>query len=92
MHEFFIKMNDYFQAMGVQGLALNSFIESFKSGVKIWTKKKSGYTTKVKSELYNIIYNMQSEYVIPYSNSSVIQPAIDYIHSNYFKDIIWFHL
>ena len=29
MHEFFIKMNDYFQAMGVQGLALNSFIESF---------------------------------------------------------------
>lgn len=29
MHEIFIKMNDYFQAMGVQGLALNSFIESF---------------------------------------------------------------
>lgn len=29
MHEIFIKMNDFFQAMGVQGLALNSFIESF---------------------------------------------------------------
>ena len=29
MHEIFIKMNDSFQAMGVQGLALNSFIESF---------------------------------------------------------------
>lgn len=29
MHEIFIKMNDLFQAMGVQGLALNSFIESF---------------------------------------------------------------
>ncbi len=29
MHEIFIKMNDYFQALGVQGLALNAFIESF---------------------------------------------------------------
>lgn len=29
MHEIFIKMNDFFQAMGVEGLALNSFIESF---------------------------------------------------------------
>lgn len=29
MHEFFIKMNEFFQAMGIQGLALNSFIESF---------------------------------------------------------------
>ena len=29
MHEIFVKMNDYFQAMGVQGLFLNSFIESF---------------------------------------------------------------
>lgn len=29
MHDIFIKMNDFFQAMGVQGLALNSFIESF---------------------------------------------------------------
>jgi membrane protein YqaA with SNARE-associated domain len=29
MHEIFIKMNDFFQALGVQGLALNAFIESF---------------------------------------------------------------
>lgn len=29
MHEIFIKMNDFFQSMGIQGLALNSFIESF---------------------------------------------------------------
>lgn len=67
---------------------LNSFVESFKSSVKLWTKKKSGYTSKVKSELYNIIYNMQSEYSIPYSNSAIIQPAIDYIHSNYLKENI----
>ncbi len=29
MHDIFIKMNDLFQSMGVWGLALNSFIESF---------------------------------------------------------------
>ncbi len=29
MHELFIKINEIFQSMGVQGLALNSFIESF---------------------------------------------------------------
>ena len=29
MQEILIKMNEFFQSMGVQGLALNSFIESF---------------------------------------------------------------
>ena len=29
MHEILIKMNEFFQAMGVEGLALNSFIERF---------------------------------------------------------------
>lgn len=29
MHEFFVSMNNWFQAMGVQGLAINSCVESF---------------------------------------------------------------
>ncbi len=29
MHEILVKMNEFFQAMGLQGLFLNSFIESF---------------------------------------------------------------
>lgn len=29
MHEIFVAMNEFFKALGVQGLALNSFIESF---------------------------------------------------------------
>ena len=29
MHEIFVQMTDYFKSMGVEGLALNSFIESF---------------------------------------------------------------
>lgn len=64
------------------------FLESFKTSQKIWTNKSYGYSAKVKSELYNIIYNMQSEYAMPYSNSSIIKPAVDYIHSNYYKENI----
>lgn len=66
----------------------NAFLESFKSSQKIWITKKPGYASKVKSELYNIIYNMQSEYNIPYTKSAIIQPAVDYIHSNYHKETI----
>lgn len=80
--------NIIFEPFSLKVKNLNSFLESFKTSVKIWTKKKSGYTSKVKSELYNIIYNMQSEYGLPYGNSSVIEPAIDYIHSNYYKETI----
>ena len=29
MHDFFINMNTFFQSMGVQGLAINSCVESF---------------------------------------------------------------
>ena len=29
MHEIFVNMNNWFQTMGVQGLAINSCIESF---------------------------------------------------------------
>ena len=29
MHEILVRMNEFFQSMGVEGLALNSFIESF---------------------------------------------------------------
>lgn len=77
-----------FQPFAFKIKNLNPYLESFKNAQKIWTKKSAGFTAKVKSELYNIIYTMQSEYNIPYANSTVIQPAIDYIHSNYDKENI----
>lgn len=80
--------NAAFEPFAFKVKNLNSFLDSFKSSVKFWIKKKSGYTSKVKSELYNIIYNMQLEHDLPYSNSAVIQPAVDYIHSNYLKGTI----
>ena len=67
---------------------LNVFLESFKSCEKIWTKKKTGFDAKAKAELYNIIGNLQAEYSLPYSKATVIQPAIEYIHSNYDKENI----
>lgn len=77
-----------FEPFAIKIKNLNTYLESFKNARKIWDKKAAGWAAKVKAELYNIIYNMQSEYAIPYGNSSVIQPAVDYIHSNYCKENI----
>lgn len=64
------------------------FLQCFKIGQKYFLRKNIGWDSKIKAELYNIIYNMQSEFTLPYGNSSVIQPAIDFIHSNYYKEKI----
>ena len=52
------------------------------------TRKSAGYDSKIKAELYTIIYCMQSEYRLPYANAKIIEPALDYIHSNYYKENI----
>lgn len=80
--------NAGFEPFAFSAKNVTVFLESFKKAHKIWEKKSPGYNTKVKSEIYNIIYNMQTEYNIPYSNSGIIQPAVDYIHSNYFRENI----
>ncbi len=66
----------------------NEYLESFKKARKIRMKNVIGSNTKIKAELYNIIYNMQTEYSLPYINSANIEPAIKYIHSNYYKENI----
>lgn len=67
---------------------VNSYIESFKQARRHHVQKNAGYDSKIKSELYNIIYNMQSEYNTPYANFKIIEPAINYIHANYYKENI----
>lgn len=62
------------------------YLESFKQAQRMQTRKSAGYTSKIKAELYNIIYTMQHEYDLPYSAYSSIEPAIDYIHANYYKE------
>jgi len=77
-----------FEPFSIKVKNLNLFLEHFKCSQRIWLKKQPGYTSKVKSELYAILYNMQYEYSIPYSKSGVIQPALDYIHANYHQKAI----
>lgn len=77
-----------FEPFGFKIKNINNYMESFKQSEKIWSKKNPGYSAKVKAELYQIIYNMQTEYRIPYVNAAVIQPAVDYIHSNYDREVI----
>lgn len=67
----------------------NALLQSFRESQKIWTKKATGYHTKIKSELYQILYQLQSEYEIPYSKSATIEPAVGYIHSHYDKETIF---
>lgn len=68
----------------------NTIYDSYKNAKMIWNKKTTGYKTKVKSELYNIIYHLQRELEIPYGGNSLskIKPAVDYIHSHYDKENI----
>ena len=77
-----------FEPFSVKIKNTGDYLKSFEESRKIWTKKSVGFSAKVKAELYGIIYNMQSEFQIPYTNSVIIQPAMDYIHSNYYKENI----
>lgn len=48
----------------------SAYLESFKKAQWLQTRKNPGYLSKIKAELYNIIYYMQSEYTLPYSNAT----------------------
>lgn len=67
---------------------ISTYLESFKQAQKMQAKKGAGYNSKIKSELHSILYNMQKEYNLPYSTFKIIEPAIKYIHSNYYKESI----
>ena len=66
----------------------NAYLHSFKESQRIWRKKDAGYAAKIKSELYHILYQLQSEYDLPYARTSVIEPAVAYIHAHYDKETI----
>ena len=67
-----------------------SFYERFKTCQKLWNKKSPGYMMKVKAELYTILYELQREYHTDYIKNSHarLQPALDHIHSVYYKESI----
>ena len=67
---------------------INAYLQSFRDSHKIWRKKSTGYRTRIKSELYNVLYHLQNECELPYANTSVIEPAVAYIHSHYDGEMI----
>lgn len=65
------------------------FLDSFKTASNAWSNKSIGYQMRCKAELYNIICNMQSEYLLTYVSQSTknrLSPALEYIHKEYTKD------
>lgn len=67
---------------------VNAYLESFRQAQRHQAKKHAGYDSRIKAELYSIISNMQAEYGLPYANSRIIEPAVNYIHQNYYKENI----
>ena len=66
-------------------------LKHFKTAKKVWEKKYHGYAMKCRAELYQIIYNMQQEYFSQYLSNDkldIIKPAVEYIHSEYTKQLI----
>lgn len=65
------------------------FLDSFRTASNAWSNKTIGYQMRCKAELYNIICNMQSEYLLNYvskSTRSRLDPALEYIHKEYTRE------
>jgi len=77
-----------FEPFAVTVKNANVYLQAFKESQKCWTKKSPGYAAKIKSELYGVIYRLQSENGLPYANTAPIDPAVGYIHSRYDKESI----
>lgn len=65
-----------------------SYLECFQKARRYRVQKAPGYDARIKAELYTILYNMQSEHNLPYANSKLLAPALEYIHSHYYKENI----
>ncbi len=65
---------------------LSGFQKKFEKASILWKRKNGPYQMQCKALLYEILILMQMESVSEYisgSTSSVIYPAIEYIHKNY---------
>ena len=68
-----------------------TILDAFKKAKSVWDKKMYGYQMKCKAELYNLIYTVQRDYHSAYMSNAkydLISPAIEYIHANYFNQLI----
>ena len=66
-------------------------VNAYKSAEKTWRGAQKDRTYKVLSELYKILYEMAQANTLPYlpeTKQALIQPALDYIHKHYTKELI----
>ena len=69
----------------------HAIIEHFRQAIHVWTAKKQGYMMKCKAELYQVIYTVQQEFAgayFPNKKAQMIQPAVEYIHNHYNKELL----
>ena len=80
-----------FEPFAVNLKTPSDFLHSFKLAKKYWDRKNQGYKMRCKSELYNIICNMQDEFFsryVPQSRYALISPAVEYINDNYTSELL----
>ena len=66
-------------------------LSAYKSAEKAWRTVQGNREYKVLSELYKILHELGQMQALPYlpeSKHELIQPAIDYIHKHYAKELI----
>ena len=67
------------------------YIDRFKTAEQVWKTKQQGMQMKCKAELYNILCDMQREYMagyLPKSKQEIIEPAVLYIHEKYTSELL----
>jgi AraC-like DNA-binding protein len=66
-------------------------LNAYKAAEKAWRSAQNDREYKVLSELYKILHEMSHAKALPYlpeTKQALIQPALDYIHKNYTKELI----
>ena len=64
---------------------------AYKNAEKAWRRRKIGYELLCKSELYKILYLLQSSHTRPYapnSKQALLEPAVSYIHKHYTEEAL----
>lgn len=75
-----------FQPFAFKVKSVGVYLDLFRLAKTERTRKARGSDAKIKAALYEIIYNMQVEFGIPYGNTVSLEPAVEYIHKNYLQE------
>lgn len=81
---FQLAADQHFEPFSVTVDNINTYLPDFITATKVWNRRNPSYQLKIKSALYNILYNLQNECTGNDSHcSSLIQPAVNFIHDHF---------